>query len=151
MSKPKNTPYLRAVPPQPGTAQRARIYGPRHADGGEHAPICEVADADLAKTMAAAYNAIDSAAKKLRIKTGEFVERMQDAQIVDLMKALERTSLVLRRINDGDHYAFKNALDVSIAADAILAEVTGACHDDRNDRITPDACAEYRRKLGTAP
>jgi len=122
-SQPIHVPCLRAIPPQPGTAQRAKIYGPRHADGGEYAPICEIVDADLAKTLAAAYNAFDSAAKKLGISAGEFAERMQAAQIADLVNALERASFVLRRVSEGDHNALKNALGVSIAADAILAQV----------------------------
>lgn len=89
---------LRAVPPEPGTLQRTRIYGPRHRDGGEYAALCELHDDKIARQMAAAYNAFDSAAKKLGLNAVEFAERMQAGGIAEVLEALAGLSGDLRHL-----------------------------------------------------
>jgi hypothetical protein len=81
-----------------------------------------VANAGL---LCAAYNAFDSAARKLGLDAIEFAESMQDSKLSDVIDALERTSFLLRRISEGDHHAFENAAEAADAAYLILAKVNG--------------------------
>jgi len=80
---------LRAVSPQAGTLLKARILGPTHKDGGEYAALCELRDPEVARLMVAAYNAFDSAAKRLGINAVEFAERMQEGGLAELAESHE--------------------------------------------------------------
>ncbi len=87
MSQPFHTPYLRASFPPIDSLQRTKLYGPKHPDGGEYAPVCEIADENLARGIAAAYNAFDSAAQRLGLNAVEFAERMADGALADLLES----------------------------------------------------------------
>jgi len=50
------------------------------------------------------------------------------ANAPELLTALCRASFLLRRIHEGDHNAFGNALDCSEVADAIIAKAAGGSH-----------------------
>ncbi len=43
MTEPIHTPFLKAACSPEDSLQRTKIYGPKHPDGGEHAPVCEIA------------------------------------------------------------------------------------------------------------
>jgi hypothetical protein len=78
-----------------------------------------------ARLLAAAYNAFDSAAKRLGVNAVELAERMQDAEIAALLDNLERCAFLLRRIAEGDHHALENALKAADSAHLLIAKVKG--------------------------
>lgn len=72
-----------------------------------------------ARLLAAAYNAFDSAAKKLGLNAVELAERMQDGEIASLVSAIEQ---LMWQVVNGTSVEQGNA---AIEARAILTRVRG--------------------------
>jgi len=118
-----NSNFLRVAFPALDCLQRTKIYGPQHPDGGEYAPVCEVADENLARGMVAAYNAFDSAAQKLGVNAVELAERMANGGIAELVTAFEE--LVKCQYSEGHPYGQFGLAATLRMARAAISKVKG--------------------------
>jgi len=61
MSESKHTPIPWHYQPQPkGTLLPAKVFGPRHADGGDYAALCELQDTEDARFIVMSCNSYDA-------------------------------------------------------------------------------------------
>ena len=55
--------------PQTNTAQRAKVFGPPHPDGGDYSPICDTHSPDDARAIAEVPNMIETLNDAVRVMT----------------------------------------------------------------------------------
>jgi hypothetical protein len=93
--------------------------------GGEYAPICEILDENVGRQMVAAYNAFDSAARKLDCNAVELGERMQDGGVAELHDCLKDVLSRFRSCIAQSNGEIEGDKDAIARAEAIIAKVKG--------------------------